>query len=241
MKLQATAKPKSAAIQPAATVILLRPNNSPTEKINEAFEVLLLQRNSSLDFASSQWVFPGGKIEAEDASNQHQPLAIAKQAAVRESAEEAGITLDADSFHYFAHFTGPSGEKKRFSTWFLLGGLSEHQDIKIDDSEIVAYQWLSPSAALMQHKKGQLKLFPPTFWSLQQLLCYRDIEQALQAAQIQETSDQVPHFKPRLAKQEQRLHVLLEGDCAYASGDLSLEGVKKRIVMGDTGWLWQQD
>jgi len=239
MKQPTPDKQPDAVIQPAATVILLRPTSNPDAKVSEAFEVLLLQRNSTLAFASSQWVFPGGKIEEEDANGHQYPLAIAKQAAVRESAEEAGITLDANSFHYFAHFTGPRGEKKRFATWFLLSGLSEHQDIKIDDSEIVAYQWLTPSAALRQHQEGELNMLPPTFWSLQQLLNHAGIEQALQSAQAQEASNQVPHFEPRLVKQEQRLHVLLEDDCAYASGDLDLAGAKKRIVMGDSGWLWQ--
>ena len=240
MKQSATEKQPEAVIQPAATVILLRPTNTTDAKKSEAFEVLLLQRNSTLAFASGQWVFPGGKIEAEDASEQQEPLAIAKQAAVRESAEEAGITLDANSFHYFAHFTGPSGEKKRFATWFLLGGLGEHQDIKIDDSEIVAYQWLTPSAALLQHQEGELNMLPPTFWSLQQLLQHPGIEQTLQAAKAQEAEKEVPHFKPRLVQKEQRLHVLLDDDCAYASGDLTLLGTKKRIVMGDKGWLWEQ-
>jgi len=225
---------------PAATVILLRKSDSRNTLPGETFEILLLQRNSTLAIASSQWVFPGGKVEAEDACEQQQPLAIAKQAAVRESAEEAGITLNADSFHHFAHFTTPPSETKRFATWFLLGGLNEHQDIKIDDSEIVAFQWLTPVAALAQHRSGQLSMLPPTFWSLQQLLHHTDIEQALKTTKTRENSNQVPHFVPRLIKHEQRLHILLDEDCAYSSGDLSLSGTKKRIVMGDRGWLWQQ-
>ncbi len=83
-------------------------------------------------------------------------------------------------------------------------------------------------------------MLPPTFWSLQQLLQHPDIEQTLQAARAQEAASKVPCFEPRLVKEEQRLHVLLDDDCAYASGDLTLPGTKKRIVMGDSGWLWEQ-
>lgn len=235
-----TSEIQNNTVLPAATVILLRPASDVTGN-GETFEVLLLQRNSTLAFASSQWVFPGGKIETEDAGKQQHPLEIAKQAAVRESEEEAGINLDADSFHFFAHFTTPSSESKRFATWFLLGGLKEHQDIKVDDSEIVAYQWLSPAAALAEHKSGKLNMLPPTFWSLQQLLNHPNIAQALHTAQTLESGDCVPHFEPRLIRQDKGFHVLLNDDCAYTSGDLSQTGAKKRIVMSENGWIWHND
>lgn len=46
---------------PAATVVLVREAESTT-----GIEVLLLLRNSSLAFHGGHWVFPGGRIDAED-------------------------------------------------------------------------------------------------------------------------------------------------------------------------------
>ena len=47
-----------AALIPAATVVLLRDGNA-------GVEVLMLKKNSKITFGG-MWVFPGGKIDAED-------------------------------------------------------------------------------------------------------------------------------------------------------------------------------
>jgi 8-oxo-dGTP pyrophosphatase MutT (NUDIX family) len=43
----------------AATVVLIR-------DASEGIEVLLARRNSKIYFAGGAWVFPGGRIDAED-------------------------------------------------------------------------------------------------------------------------------------------------------------------------------
>ena len=45
--------------KPAATVILTRP-------AGEGIEVLLLKRSEALKHMPGLWVFPGGKVEADD-------------------------------------------------------------------------------------------------------------------------------------------------------------------------------
>ena len=44
---------------PAATVILLRDGE-------DGLETLMLRRNSKLAFAGGHWVFPGGRVDADD-------------------------------------------------------------------------------------------------------------------------------------------------------------------------------
>lgn len=219
--------------KPAATVVLLRPADI-------GFEVLLLQRNKALKFAGSQWVFPGGKMEAEDGINGDDMLHAAKQAAARETQEEAGIELDADGFQFFAHFTTPTTEVKRFATWFLIGALHEHQDIVIDDSEIVNYQWLTPEQALQEHRSGKLDMLPPTYWALLQLSEFDDHDTAIKHIATQENQEATPHFMPKMIMDKSGLHVLLEYDASYQSDAIAPTGLRHRFVRekGQPDWVY---
>ena len=88
--------PETAEIKPAATILLLR--NAP------AFEVLMVKRHHQIDFASGALVFPGGKIQPDDADPSWADHTIGWEAfgavqrglriaAIREVFEEAGILL----------------------------------------------------------------------------------------------------------------------------------------------------
>jgi 8-oxo-dGTP pyrophosphatase MutT (NUDIX family) len=89
-------------LQPAATVVLLRTTSRKAD-----CEVLLLRRPAAMRSFAGAWVFPGGKLEPEDAS----PLAASqcnqdvsagrelefRAAALRETFEETGLLLAAGS------------------------------------------------------------------------------------------------------------------------------------------------
>ena len=65
---------------PAATVIVLRDGA-------DGPETLMLRKNSKIAFGG-MWVFPGGKVDAEDWDGADDDVAAAANAAVREAAEE---------------------------------------------------------------------------------------------------------------------------------------------------------
>jgi 8-oxo-dGTP pyrophosphatase MutT (NUDIX family) len=149
---------------PAATVILLR----------DPLEVLMVQRHRDLAFMGGFWVFPGGKVEAEDGS----PEAAAR----RELAEETGIVLpQASELVPFARWITPRGLPKRYDTWFFLvraeGALAARTAV-VDGSEIVAARWLSPAEALAD--PGSLAL--PTRSQLQRLVRHPTAAAALAGA-----------------------------------------------------------
>lgn len=98
-----------AAPQPAATVVLLRP-----ERGGRALEVLLTHRPATMVFAGDMHVFPGGRVDPADADRRlversaitpeaaavalggdlaPEPAHAAYVAAIRESFEEAGVLL----------------------------------------------------------------------------------------------------------------------------------------------------
>ncbi len=87
------------AIIPAATILLVR--DGPT-----GLEVFMVVRHHQIDFASGALVFPGGKVDANDASvtdlcdgvDGLDDGEIAMQVgAVREAFEECGVLLARDS------------------------------------------------------------------------------------------------------------------------------------------------
>ena len=81
--------------RPAATLVLLRPGP-------EGPELLLTQRPSSMAFAGDAFVFPGGRVDADDADQRLAARTVERGsddepafavAAVRELFEEAGVLL----------------------------------------------------------------------------------------------------------------------------------------------------
>ena len=87
------------AIMPAATILLVR--DGPT-----GLEVFMVVRHHQIDFASGALVFPGGKVDANDASvtdlcdgvDGLDDGEIAMHGAVREAFEECGaVACGSDS------------------------------------------------------------------------------------------------------------------------------------------------
>ena len=88
--------------RPAATVLLMR--DAPTDNGNTVLEVLMTRRSPHASFLPGAYVFPGGGIDALDASPEshaqtdHRPTQNAQRvteavAGIRESFEELGILL----------------------------------------------------------------------------------------------------------------------------------------------------
>lgn len=225
-QLKAFSPESPAPAHPAATIILLRP-------ASDAFEVLLLLRAQAIKFAGGSWVFPGGRIEAEDASGQ--PLdswEAARMGAARECLEESGLTVNPSSFIPYSHWTTPAAAAKRFSTWFLVGSLDEDAEVIVDDGEIIDYQWLTPAAALEKHRNKQLSIMPPAYLTLLELSKVGSIRAAKAFAQ----SRKPPFYHPKMVKQNQKICILYENDAGYESGDPQTPGARNRITRSDHGW-----
>lgn len=214
---------------PAATVILLRP--AP-----QGFEVLLLLRAKAIKFAGGAWVFPGGRIDPADGAQAQtsdlDSLTAARIAAARESQEEAGLTLDSAQFVNYSHWTTPVAEKKRFSTWFLLGDVDENCSVTVDDGEIVEYQWLSPQQAIDKHRAQELNILPPTYLTLLELAEFESIVEVKLAIQ-QRTP---PRFFPNMVFHDKTVSVLYQDDSGYVDGNHQAEGKHHRMTMIDNCW-----
>ena len=213
-----------APVTAAATVVILRDQA-------EGLEVLMLRRGAEAAFAGGLWVFPGGKIDEDDHGEVVDLLAAARAAAVRESHEEAGQTIDVDSLVWFAHWVPPQGAKFRFATFFFACR-ALHEDVEIDPFEISDHAWLRPAAALAQHRSKEIQLAPPTFVTLTYLARANSVADALDAYRLHE-----PRFyETHVIRTDGAMTFLWRPDAAYDTNDLDVAGPRHRIVTGGDGW-----
>lgn len=205
---------------PAATVIVCRESDSQ-------MEVLLLKRNPALKNMGGIWVFPGGKVDAVDPGETIE--AQARAAAVRELAEEAGLTLPASDLFDFSHWLTPAIVKRRFATWFYVCAVTSDHDVIVDGEEIVEHLWITPEAALAQHRVGELAMPPPTLVSLHDLAEHPNFETLLDRV----TSRQPPYFFPTIIQQDNGMVFLYPGDSGYESADPNLSGPLHRSISAE--------
>ncbi len=234
---------------PAATVVLVRQSNS-------GLQTLLLRRNSALRFAGGNWVFPGGRIDEGDypditvtsdfeisSQRPEGEFAAAKVAAVRETYEETGLTIDADQLVYLAHWVAPPLMKKRFSTWFFIVKVSEAvaDQVEIDGGEIHESQWLSPTEALASVEDKSMALLPPTIVTVTELVRFDDVDSV-----IRYYHDRPPVvFYPRVHVAEAdspsagQFTFLYQGDAGYQDTNPEVQGPRHRLNSKEGLWRYE--
>lgn len=214
--------------EPSATVIVARDGEA-------GIEVLLLQRNPELAHMPGFWVFPGGKVDAEDAGDHLEERA--RLAAARELHEEAGLEVSPEGLMSFSHWLTPANMKRRFATWFYLLALPCDASIRVDGSEIVDYQWLSPAQAIAHQRAGELQLPPPTVVSLVDV-GHHDSVAALSAMVA---GREPPYFFPKIIPGTDTTCFLYPGDAGYDSGNPDLKDRCHRTLMTNGAMTYHRD
>lgn len=212
---------------PAATVIPVRDGDA-------GLEVLLLRRRSGGQFGG-MWVFPGGKVDPEDAVDAagEDEIAMARAAAVREAREEAGIDLDPATLVPLSFWLPPREAPRRFATWFFLAPFEAGPEVVVDLGEIREHRWLTPSDAIGRRDAGSIELAPPTFTTLWWLRQHTDSAHAIRAA-----AGAVPErYETHVAvTADGHLATLWAGDAGYEDGDVERAGPRRRLWMDPGGW-----
>ncbi|HLX35672.1 MAG TPA: NUDIX domain-containing protein [Candidatus Limnocylindrales bacterium] len=142
------------APRPAATLVLLRPGRA-------GLSVLLTRRHRNLRFGGDLYVFPGGRLDPDDADH--------AAAAVRETREETGIEVDAARLIPLTRWVTPPGLPSRFDTRFFAAIVPPGTDVTATTEEVAEWRWWSPSEALEAVAAGELEMWQPTVVTLQQL------------------------------------------------------------------------
>lgn len=226
----------------AATVVLVRDADDSAEGI----EVLLARRSSKIFFAGGAWVFPGGRIDAEDHGPEfdgdhfdesHEDfLDVARRACVREAAEEADAVISADDLVFMSHWTPPLEAPKRFSTYFFMGP-APTETLTADGGEIHELEWMRPADAMRRRNEGEIELIPPTFITLALLAPFTSTADALDHYR-----DNSPEFfVTKFTRKDGYNIALYAGDAGYEVGDASVPGARNRLLMGEGDWVYERD
>ncbi len=173
-------------VRDAASVILLRahPDGAP------GLQSFMLRRSASTTVMNSAYVFPGGKVDPADASDEardrYRPPADAAVvinepeltqaaaaalfvAACRECEEECGVSLSASHLMPFSRWITPKTPammRRRFDTRFFVAILPEGAQAEHDGQEADASDWMSPRRAIDAYCAGEIALAPPQIMSL---------------------------------------------------------------------------
>ena len=187
--------------RPAATVILLRGGD-------RALEILLVQRNPEARFMGGAWVFPGGAVDAREGEGD----AALRMAAIREVAEEAGISLASrEALVPFSRWITPAQVRIRFDTWFYLAITPAGAEPTVDGQEIVQWRWYEPRAALAAARAGEILLVFPTIKHLEQISTFASAGGLLEHARGRE----VRPVEPRVLMSGETARIVLPGEPGY--------------------------
>jgi 8-oxo-dGTP pyrophosphatase MutT (NUDIX family) len=206
--------------QDAATVILLREES-------ERLEVLLLRRPYTQKFMGGAWVFPGGKVDPRDGEG----ASGLRRAAVRELAEEAGVTLAPEDLVPWARWITPPQEPVRFDARFYVGVLPAGAEVRPDPREVVDSVWLPPADAVARAAHGDLRVMPPTLRNLELLSAHARTVDVVAAASAGEPVPVVPSFEMI----DGVIVIALPGDPLHPERERRVAG-PTRIVLRENGF-----
>ncbi len=157
----------------------------------------MLRRSTAVSFARDSWVFPGGKIDKEDYRFDLDDIeSAARRGAARETREEANLIINEQDMVYFAHWTTPPGNPKRYATWFFISDVTaaSHREVIVDGSEIVDHRWYTPQEALADREARLIDMMPPTFMTLEELVSCQFAAEAVSMVSRASLAAKLPQF-----------------------------------------------
>jgi 8-oxo-dGTP pyrophosphatase MutT (NUDIX family) len=171
---------------PAASVILLRDGQA-------GLETYLLHRHARMAFAPSMVVFPGGRVDAVDASGGDDPI---RRCALRETSEETGVVLTDTDLHPWAHWITPDVEPRRYDTTFFVAAMPGDQEATDISGETEHADWSTPGEALAAERTGGIRMLPPTMSILIELADLQTVPEVINHA----IGRQIEPVLPRLVE-----------------------------------------
>ena len=228
-----SAEPGSEAI-PAATVVLLRDGTERARDARAAAELeARVRRHVGLPGRPGRPRRPARRRLDGD------PLAVleaARNAAVREAAEEAGLTVERDALAVYAHWSPPRIAPKRFTTWFFVAP-APVGDVVVDGGEIHEHEWVRPADGIRRRDAGEIELAPPTWVTLTTSSRFTTVADAMTTIDAREPE----LFETRIATVDDAIVAMWLGDAGYESGDADAAGARHRLRMADDGWSYERD
>ena len=216
------------AIRLAATAVVLRDTAA-------GLEVLLLRRHQQLKVGGGHWVFPGGTVDPDDIADANgDRMQAFRLAAVRETEEEAAITLPPEALQLISYWTTPAHMGRRFETAFFLCS-GDGLDVCVDGEEMDAHQWGAAADFVRAHCAGELALMPPTLVTLSELAQCASADEA----RAFYASREVPDIHPKLTDHDGAVCMLYAGDAGYCQQDPQTTGSRNRCYLESGVWRYE--
>lgn len=231
----------------AASVVLLR------DGARGGLEVFLLRRGGSTTVMNDAYVFPGGKVDPEDADTSRlgtlelagspheligEPALDPRRAAsffvaaCRETFEETGVTVRAADLIPLSRWITPKTPammRRRFDTRFFLACIPADAAATHDGQEADASAWYSPREALERYRDREIMLAPPQIMTLAGLVSFSSYEHLREQMQ-----GHVPRLiEPKTVQAGEKRLIVYPGDPRHPVGE--------RAMRGPTALLFQNE
>jgi 8-oxo-dGTP pyrophosphatase MutT (NUDIX family) len=197
----------------SASMLLLRERGG-------LLEVLMLLRAAALAFGGT-WAFPGGSVDSGDGEADDDPLATLRRAALRETREEAGVSLEpADPGHAlptWSRWVTPESLPRRFDAWFFATAAPSDAVVRVDGIEAVESAWIAPAAALAARAQGHMKMLPPAAITLLDLQASHALHGSVAAVLQAEGRRRIVPILPRVTQSAGQAVAVYPWDAEYAA------------------------
>jgi 8-oxo-dGTP pyrophosphatase MutT (NUDIX family) len=206
--------------RPASTIVVVRPGD-------QRFDVLMVKRNDRVAFMAGAYVFPGGRVDDEDAAiaaaqaidrraSRFPDLDAADEmryrvAAVRELEEEAGVRVPVADLEPLAHWVTPEVETRRYDTRFFLTRMPEGQEPRHEHGETTEFVWFTPAQAIASFRRDEILLPPPTWTTLRALAAFATADEVFAWAR----SKPIVRIQPMFLREDERTLLTLPGDPSH--------------------------
>jgi len=122
---------------------------------------------------------------------------------------EEDLRLTVGDIHYFSRWVTPLGAPRRYDTRFFVAAAPAGQEALHDDREVIGTRWLTPRAALADHRAGRMTMIFPTVRTMVALSQFEVAAEVLGHAAAQARVDAV---LPMLRDEGGGLRLILPGD-----------------------------
>jgi hypothetical protein len=119
--------------------------------------------------------------------------------------------LALDALTPYAHWVTPPVDTRRFDTRFFLTRVPPDQTPAHDETETTHSVWTTAAAATETARRKDIILPPPTWMTLEELLPYRSVDDALRHARVR----QIVRREPAMLDDEGR-RMLVMPDAAFS-------------------------
>lgn len=92
---------------------------------------------------------------------------------------DVNVQLAGARIEYIAHWVTPEVEPRRYDTRFFAALVPTDAEVRIDEREMTAAEWLTPEDALARHEEGTLPMIFPTIRTLEDLVGFGSADQLL--------------------------------------------------------------